>query len=138
MKGLRPTLDEYMMSIADMCATRATCPRKQVGAVIARDARVLATGYNGSMPGEDHCTDEGCLMVDNHCVRTIHAEVNAVAQAAQVGTSLTGATIYCTLFPCWGCFKVIVSAGINEVVYYEDYKNKLHIRPAGIVVRKLY
>ena len=128
MQGLRPTIHEYLMSIADMCATRATCPRKQVGAVIAKDGRVLSTGYNGSMPHEPHCTDEGCLIIEGHCVRTIHAEVNAIAQAAQNGVSVAGATLYCTLKPCFNCYKTIISAGISQIVYYEEYGSEYPAR----------
>ena len=117
----RPSWDEYFMRQCDLVATRATCKRKHVGAVLVRNRRILATGYNGSLPGLPHCDDVGHMMEDGHCVRTVHAEVNAVAQAAKAGVRLEGATMYCNTFPCWNCFKVAVSAGIVEVVYDDEY-----------------
>lgn len=117
----RPSWDEYFMRQCDLIATRATCDRKHVGAIIVRDRRILATGYNGSLPGLAHCDEIGHMMEDGHCVRTVHAEVNAVAQAAKAGVRLEGATLYCNTFPCWNCFKVVVSAGIAEIVYDDEY-----------------
>lgn len=117
----RPSWDEYFMQMARLAATRATCCRKQVGAVIVRDRNVIATGYNGSLRGLPHCTEDGCHMEDGHCVRTIHAEANAIVQAAKNGARVEGATIYTTLYPCWGCFKLIANAGISRIVYGEVY-----------------
>ena len=117
----RPSWDEYFMRQCDLAATRATCDRKHVGAVIVLDNRILATGYNGSLPGLAHCDDVGHMMEDGHCVRTVHAEVNAVSQAAKAGVRLDGATLYCNTFPCWNCFKVVVSAGIIGIVYDDEY-----------------
>ena len=111
------------MNIATTVATRATCDRKHVGAVVVRDRSILATGYNGSIRGSDHCDDVGHLMLDGHCVRTVHAEMNALAQAARNGVTLDGSTIYVTALPCWPCFKVIVNAGIVKVVYGEAYRS---------------
>src|SRR6185312_9890322 len=100
----RASWDEYFMQIARDVATRATCDRKHVGAVIVRDKCILATGYNGSIRGLPHCDEDGHLMEDGHCVRTIHAEANAIIQAARNGVRIEGATVYVTASPCWGCF----------------------------------
>lgn len=121
----RPGWDQYFMELADVVARRSTCTRRQVGAVIVRDKRILATGYNGSPPGFPHCIDEGCLLVDGHCVRTIHAEMNAVVQAALHGVSLRDAWLYCTSFPCLGCAKVLIGGGIRRVVYRDPYPDEL-------------
>jgi len=117
----RPSWDEYFMKQCDLVATRATCNRKHVGAVVVLDNRILATGYNGSLPGLSHCDDIGHMMEGSHCVRTVHAEVNAIAQAAKSGVRLDGATLYCNTFPCWNCFKAVVSAGIIGIVYDDEY-----------------
>src|SRR5512134_1119115 len=100
------------MDIAHQVATRATCDRKHVGAVLVKNRTILSTGYNGSIPDAPHCDDVGHLMEDGHCVRTVHAEVNAVVQAAKNGTAIDGAILYCNTFPCWPCFKLLASAGI--------------------------
>ena len=118
----RASWDEYFQRIASDVASRATCPRKQVGAVLVRDKMILATGYNGSVRGLPHCTDVGCLMVDNHCARTVHAEVNALAQAARQGVRTEGATLYVTTYPCWPCTKAMMNAGVVRVVYGEVYR----------------
>jgi dCMP deaminase len=120
----RATWDEYFMRIARDVATRATCDRKHVGAVIVRDKSILATGYNGSIRGLGHCDDEGHLMEDGHCVRTIHAEANAVIQAARNGVRIDEATIYVTASPCWNCFKMIANAGLKKIVYGEFYRDE--------------
>jgi len=113
------------MNIATDVATRATCPRKHVGAVIVRDKSILATGYNGSIKGLPHCDDPGvgCMMEDNHCVATIHAEQNAIIQAAKNGTSIDSAMLYTTASPCWPCFKMIANAGMKRIVYAEFYRD---------------
>lgn len=111
------------MDIARVVASRATCDRKHVGAVIVRDRSILATGYNGSIRGLGHCDEEGHLMEDGHCVRTVHAEANAIVQAARNGVRLEGAWIYVTASPCWGCFRLIANAGISRVVYGEFYRD---------------
>jgi len=118
----RDSWDAYFLKIAHQIATRATCDRKHVGCVITRDRAILATGYNGSIQGMAHCDDAGHMMRDNHCVRTIHAEANAFVQAARNGTAVQGATLYCTAFPCWECFKLVTNAGIIEIVYDEPYR----------------
>lgn len=120
----RPSMDVYFMRIASVVASRATCPRKQVGAVVVRDRRVLSTGYNGSLPGQPHCTDEGCMMVEGHCERTIHSEANALVQAARNGVVTDEATIYVTASPCFSCFKLIVGAGIKRIVFGEVYRDE--------------
>lgn len=112
------------MSIARTVATRSTCDRKHVGAVIVLERRILATGYNGSISGLPHCDEVGHLMEDGHCVRTIHAEANAIMQAARCGVRITGATIYVTASPCFSCFKLIAAAGIRRIVFGEFYRDK--------------
>ncbi len=119
----RASWDEYFMAIARVIATRATCDRKHVGAVIVRDRTILSTGYNGSIRGTPHCDDAGHMMEDGHCVRTIHAEINAVIQAAKNGTAIEGAAIYVTASPCWNCFKAIANAGLRRVVFGEFYRD---------------
>jgi dCMP deaminase len=120
----RASWDEYFMNIAREVGTRATCDRKHVGAVIVRDRCILATGYNGSVRGLEHCDDAGHMMEDGHCVRTIHAEANAIIQAARNGTGINAAGIYVTASPCWICFKMVVNAGINRIVFGEFYRDE--------------
>lgn len=117
----RPGWDEYFMDIARTVATRATCPRASVGAVLTRDRRILTTGYNGAPRGVAHCTDAGCMIVDGHCLRATHAEANAIVQGALHGVSLEGATAYCTHQPCAGCSKLLISAGVVRIVYADAY-----------------
>ncbi|MFO7179378.1 MAG: dCMP deaminase family protein [Pseudomonadota bacterium] len=119
----RASWDEYFMSIAREVASRSTCDRKHVGAVIVRDRMILATGYNGSIRGLSHCDDEGHLMEDGHCVRTVHAEANAIVQAARNGVRVDQGDIYITASPCFGCFKLIANAGLRRVVYGEFYRD---------------
>lgn len=111
------------MNIANEVATRSTCDRKHVGSVIVRDKSILATGYNGSVRGLGHCDDEGHLMEDGHCVRTVHAEANAIVQAARNGMRIEGAGIYVTASPCWGCFRLIANAGLVRIVFGEFYRD---------------
>jgi dCMP deaminase len=110
------------MDLAGQVATRATCDRAHIGAVIVRERTILSTGYNGSPKGLPHCDDVGHMMEDGHCVRTTHAEANAIIQAAKSGTSIGDSEIYITASPCWPCFKLIVNAGINKIVYGEAYR----------------
>ncbi len=124
-KSSRPSWDEYFMGITLEVARRSTCNRAQVGAIIVRDKRILTTGYNGSPTGLPHCTEAGCLIVNGHCVRTLHAEQNAIIQAALHGVSTDGATIYVTHQPCLICAKMIINAGISRVVYGGDYPDDL-------------
>ncbi len=120
----RKDWDAYFMEIADVVASRATCDRKHVGAVIVRDRTILSTGYNGSIRGLPHCTDVGHMMEDGHCVRTIHAEINAIIQAARNGVCIDGGTIYTTASPCWPCFKAIANSGIRAIVFREFYRDE--------------
>lgn len=122
---MRPGWDEYFMDIARTVATRATCPRASVGAVVVRDHRILTTGYNGAPRGVAHCTEVGCAMSGGHCLRSTHAEANAVVQGALHGVSLAEGTIYCTHQPCINCAKLLISAGITRIVYDESYPDEL-------------
>lgn len=119
----RASWDEYFMSIAQVVATRSTCPRKYVGAAIVRNRTILSTGYNGSIRGMPHCSDVGHMMEDGHCVATIHAEANAIIQAARNGVNIDGAAIYVTASPCWSCFKQLANAGITRICYCEFYRD---------------
>jgi len=118
----RQNWDDYFLDIAKQVSTRATCPRASVGAVIVRDRRIISTGYNGAPAGEAHCLDIGCLMVEGHCQRAIHAETNAVAQAARFGVATDGATLYYwdskerSVSGCVKCCQVMKAAGIARVV----------------------
>lgn len=114
----------YFMSIARQVATRATCDRKHVGAVIVRDRTILSTGYNGSIRGMPHCDDIGHDIEDGHCVATIHAEANAIIQAAGNGVAIEGGDIYITASPCWSCFKLIANAGLRRIYYGEFYRDQ--------------
>ncbi len=157
----RPSWDEYFMLLAKLAATRSTCYSRPVGAVIERDRRVLATGYNGAPPGTWHCTDKKeCYwrqpqnqtpgIEPKELSRAIHAEMNAIAHAARNGISIEGGSLYCTLSPCVNCFKVLISAGIKEVFfehiydfnnqggdkflldYYAQYKNLISIQQLSL------
>jgi dCMP deaminase len=119
---MRPDWDTYFMKIAHDVAARSTCDRAYVGAVLVREKRILVTGFNGSPAGLPHCDEEGHLMVDGHCVRTIHAEANAIIQAALHGVSTRDATCYVTHFPCIVCTKILINAGIVRIVYDNAYR----------------
>jgi dCMP deaminase len=129
----RPTWEEYFIAMAELAATRSSCPRRQVGAVLVRSDRVIATGYNGAVRGAPHCTDVGCLVVDGHCVRAVHAELNAILQCAVTGTASGGCTLITTSFPCVACAKAAVQAGIVRVVYLSPYPdpNSAEVLRAG-------
>lgn len=120
----RASWDEYFMAIAAEVSTRSTCDRKHVGAVIVRDRMILATGYNGSIRGLPHCDEVGHLMEDGHCVRTTHAEANALIQAARNGVRVEGGGIYVTASPCFGCFKLIANAGLVRITFGEFYRDE--------------
>lgn len=139
----RPSWDEYFLEIARLASTRATCPRRRVGAVLVRDHRVLATGYNGSIHGAPHCDEVGCLIVRRDgresCVRTVHAELNAIIQCAVNGVSSLNATMYCTDFPCVSCAKAMVQAGVVRVVYlaeYPDPNSREILASGGVALEK--
>ena len=119
------------MSIARQAASRSTCDRKFVGAVIVRDRTILSTGYNGSIRGMPHCDEVGHDLENSHCVATIHAEANAILQAAKNGVNISGSEIYTTASPCWNCFKLIANAGIRRIYFGEFYRDEKSIRIAA-------
>ncbi len=129
----RPSHDEYFMEMAKLSASRSTCLRRKVGAVIVKDNHVISTGYNGAPRGVSHCEEKGCLRVlmnvpsgtRHELCRGVHAEQNAVAQAAYFGISVKDATIYTTTFPCSLCAKILINSGITNVVYEEGYMDDL-------------
>lgn len=120
---MRPTWDSYFIDIARMVSQRSTCDRAMVGCVLVRDNHILTTGYNGSVVGLGHCDELGHLMIDGHCVRTLHAEQNAIIQAALHGISTKCCIAYVTHFPCITCTKMLINAGVDRVVYANDYAN---------------
>jgi dCMP deaminase len=122
---------EYFMNIARQAATRSTCSRKHVGAVIVRDKTILSTGYNGSIRGMPHCDEVGHDMENDHCVATIHAEANAIIQAAKNGVRIEDGELYTTASPCWNCFKLIANSGIKRIYFGEFYRDEKSIRVAG-------
>ncbi|HEP1790900.1 TPA: cytidine/deoxycytidylate deaminase family protein [Streptococcus suis] len=113
--------DEYFAAQALLIANRATCKRAKVGAVLVKDNKVIATGYNGSVSGTEHCLAQECLMIDGHCARTLHAEVNAILQGAERGIP-KGFTAYVTHFPCLNCSKQLLQVGCKRVVYINEYR----------------
>lgn len=144
----RPGWDEYFRVITDDVAERSTCIRRHVGAIIVRDKRILATGYNGVPMGLAHCGEVGCLRekmgiasgTRQELCRGLHAEQNAIIQAARHGISIDGSTLYCTTQPCITCAKMLVNAGIVEIVYVDPYPDELSqqmLDEAGITVRML-
>lgn len=120
---MRLSWDQYFMAQSHLLANRSTCTRLAVGATIVRDRRIIAGGYNGSTSGGVHCTDDGCYVIDGHCVRTIHAEMNAILQCAKFGVPTQDAEIYVTHFPCLQCSKAIIQAGIKKIFYATSYHN---------------
>jgi len=144
----RPSWDEYFMAIAGQVSGRSTCLRRHTGAVLVKDKRILATGYNGAPAGLAHCEDAGCLRElrniasgQNHeLCRGIHAEQNAIVQAARYGIAIDGSTVYCTHQPCVLCAKILLNAGIVDIVYREPYPDPLSgelLSEAGLVPRQL-
>ena len=131
----RPSWDEYFMKIVDLVKTRSTCLRRQVGALIVKDKRILTSGYNGAPAGVSHCEEVGCLRQQlnipsgerHELCRAIHAEQNAIVQAAYTGTSVNGATMYVSLQPCSLCAKLIINAGIIKLVYRGSYPDDLSL-----------
>ena len=119
---MRPSWDEYFIKIAIAVAERSTCDRAHVGAVLVKDKRILTTGFNGSPSGLPHCDEVGHLLIEDHCVRTIHAETNAIIQAALHGVSTKDAICYVTHFPCINCAKTLINAGVTRVVYLNNYR----------------
>jgi len=144
----RPSWHEYFMHIAMLAATRSTCLRRQVGAVIVKNKKVLATGYNGSPSGLRHCLDAGCLREEmgipsgqrHELCRAIHAEQNAIIQAATSGISIEGGVLYSTTFPCILCAKMLINVGVREIFVGEGYPDDLSrqmLEEAGVMVHKL-
>jgi dCMP deaminase len=142
---IRPTWDEYFMEVARTIAKRATCDRGRSGCVIARDKQLLVTGYVGSPVGLSHCDDVGHLMkkvihdddsISQHCMRTVHAEQNAICQAAKLGVALDGATVYCKMTPCRTCAMLIINCGIKRVVcekkYHRGAESEQMFKDAGV------
>ena len=142
---IRPTWDEYFMEVARTIAKRATCDRGRSGCVIARDKQLLVTGYVGSPVGLPHCDDVGHLMkkvihdddsISQHCMRTVHAEQNAICQAAKLGVALDGATVYCKMTPCRTCAMLIINCGIKRVVcekkYHRGAESEQMFKDAGV------
>ncbi|MBD3233507.1 MAG: cytidine deaminase [candidate division Zixibacteria bacterium] len=147
-KARRPSWDEYFMSVASLVSQRSTCLRRSVGAVIVKEKRILTTGYNGAPSGLPHCLEIGCLRETmqvpsgerHELCRAIHAEQNAIVQAASFGVSVRGATLYSTTYPCSLCAKMIINAGIIETVIKEGYPDSMAVEmleQAGITVRYL-
>jgi dCMP deaminase len=136
----RPAWDEYFLKLAMLASERSTCPRMHCGCVFVKDRFVLATGYNGSLPGHPHCEDVGCLVVENHCVRTNHAEINALTQAAIHGVNIKDATAYITNMSCTTCAKALIAAGIKRVVVFSDFHDTLATQfytESGVEIVKL-
>lgn len=129
----RPSWDDYFMQIVDLVKTRSTCLRRQVGALIVKDKRILASGYNGAPAGVSHCAEVGCLRQQlnvpsgerHELCRAIHAEQNAIVQAAYSGTSVNGSTMYVSLQPCSLCAKLMINAGIRKLVFRGSYPDEL-------------
>ena len=143
----RPDNDAYFMNMAKLSATRSTCLRRSVGAVIVKEKRILTTGYNGAPRGIKHCEETGCVRLENHIesgtrhdlCRGVHAEQNAVIQAAYFGVSVKDASIYITNFPCVLCAKILINAGIKEVIYLDDYVDTLSreiLEESNVLVRR--
>ncbi len=144
----RPSWDEYFMKMAALAAERSTCKRHNVGAVIVKDRRIVTTGYNGAAKGVDDCLEKGCLRDElkipsgqrHEVCRAIHAEQNAIIQGGYHGISVKGGTMYSTHTPCMICSKMIVNAGIVEVVSYQEYADKdaqNFLQEAGVKLRKI-
>jgi dCMP deaminase len=135
----RPSLDQYFMEIAKLTSSRGTCDRRYVGALVVRERHIIATGYNGSVSGDVHCDEVGHKIENGHCVRTVHAEQNALIQCAKYGESTDGTIIYVTDFPCLICTKLIIQAGVAEIIYGREYGEtdyaKELLANAGVKVR---
>ncbi len=127
----RASWDQYFMNIAREVSTRSTCDRKHVGAVVVRDKTILSTGYNGSLRGLPHCDEVGHMMENDHCVATVHAEANAIIQAAKNGVQIDRGTIYTTASPCWPCFKLIGNSGLVRICFGEFYRDERIFEYAG-------
>ena len=136
----RVSWEQYFMQIAEQVATRSTCERKFVGAVIVRDKMILSTGYNGSIRGLPHCEEAGHEMENGHCIRTVHAEANAILKVARTTNNAYGATLYLTHSPCKDCSKLVLQAGIKRLVYMEAYKDRSgldFLEKAGLKIQQI-
>jgi len=144
---MRPSWDEYFMDIVELIKTRSTCTRRQVGAIIVKEKRILATGYNGAPMGSKHCSEIGCLRDElnipsgqrHELCRAIHAEQNAIVQAAYSGTSIQDSTLYVSHQPCVLCAKIIINAGIRKIIFRGDYPDDMAmdmLKEAGIRIVK--
>jgi dCMP deaminase len=144
---VRPSWDEYFMEITHLVAKRSTCKRRQVGAILVKDKRILATGYNGAPPGLPHCMDIGCLREQeqipsgerHELCRGLHAEQNTIIQAAYHGVSIKDSVLYCTNLPCSICLKMIISAGISKIFYeegYPDFLSERMLKESKITIQK--
>lgn len=118
----KPSWDEYFLRVAHVVASRATCDRAHVGAILVRNKQILSTGYNGAPTGQPSCDEVGHLLIDNHCQRAVHAEANAIVQAALHGVSTQDAVCYVTHFPCLVCTKLLINAAITRVVFHYSYR----------------
>lgn len=137
----RPSFDQTFLDIAEIMSRRGTCPRLKTGAVIVTpDNHIITTGYNGSPRGEPHCTDIGCMMINGHCERTIHAEMNAILQAARIGVSVSGCTMYALHQPCRRCLLLATQVGIKWIVFRHEYGNDpwRHADETGMFIRRHY
>jgi len=143
----RPSWDQYFMQVAHLIATRSTCTRRRVGAVVVKEKRILSTGYNGTPSGIRHCTETGCIREKlgvpsgqrQEICRGLHGEQNAIIQAARFGSSMKDSVLYCTTQPCVTCAKMIINAGITEVIFEGDYPDKMALeilKEAGIKLTK--
>lgn len=132
---------EYFLAQSHLLRLRSTCERLKVGALIVKDNRVIAGGYNGSVSGEAHCIDVGCYVEGGHCIRTIHAEINALLQCSKFGVSTEGSSVYVTHFPCVHCTKSMIQAGVKNIYYAEDYKNHPYalelLEKTGVIHQKI-
>ncbi|MBU2052471.1 cytidine/deoxycytidylate deaminase family protein [Patescibacteria group bacterium] len=128
----RKSWDRYFFDIAILASERATCDRLHAGCVLVRNRQIISTGYNGSLSGEAHCDNAGHLLLDNHCIRTIHAEINAIASAARNGSYTQGCTAYVTHYSCYSCIKAMIAAGINRILFDKTYTSALKTWPIGM------
>jgi len=147
-KQKRPSWDEYFMEITNLVATRATCLRRKVGAILVKDRRILATGYNGPPKGVPHCDELGGCLREKLSVpsgerqelsRAVHAEQNAIIQAAKMGTNIDGATLYVTNHPCFICAKMLINAGVSKIIFADGYPDKYAediLKQANVTVTK--
>ena len=117
---VRINFDNYFMKLCNTIAQRSTCPRKRIGALIVKNKKIISAGYNGAPSKMKHCNEEGCIIVNNHCIRTVHAEMNALLDA---GKNAKNAVMYCNTLPFQNCLKLAIQAGIKEIKYESDYKN---------------